>query len=118
MKYPDLGAEIPDLLLRLEGAKWVICMGVCKDDFIVSIRSRSRKVGAGILAQNLVADLGSAGGHATMAGGQIQLNQKDPYQLSEQCIINSWRWKSPLNHIPFFPHLFWGHIVELKASQS
>ena len=86
MKYPDLGAEISDLLLRLEGAKWVICMGVCKDDFIVSIRSRSRKVGAGILAQNIVGDLGSAGGHGTMAGGQIQLNQKDPYQLSEQCM--------------------------------
>ena len=85
MKYPDLGAEISDLLLRLEGAKWAICMGVWKDDFIVSIRSRSRKVGAGILAQNIIGDLGSAGGYGTMAGGKIQLNQKDPYQLSEQC---------------------------------
>ena len=84
MKYPDLGAEIADLLLRLQGAKWVICMGVYDDDFIVSIRSRSRKIGAGNLAWNIVGDQGTAGGHGTMAGGQISLNQRDPYQLSAQ----------------------------------
>ncbi|MGB7053759.1 MAG: DHH family phosphoesterase [bacterium] len=46
LKYPDLGAEIADLLLRLQGVKWVICLGVYKDDLILSVRSRSRKIGA------------------------------------------------------------------------
>jgi nanoRNase/pAp phosphatase (c-di-AMP/oligoRNAs hydrolase) len=84
MRYPDLGAEIADLLLRLSGVKWVICMGVYKDEMILSVRSRSQRVGAGNLAQHIVGDLGSSGGHGTMAGGQIHINQHDPVQLSEQ----------------------------------
>lgn len=84
MKYPDLGAEIADLLLRLKGVKWVICMGTYEDELILSVRSRSRRIGAGILAQHIVGNLGSSGGHGTMAGGQIQINQRDPFQLSEQ----------------------------------
>jgi nanoRNase/pAp phosphatase (c-di-AMP/oligoRNAs hydrolase) len=82
LKYPDLGAEIADLLLRLQGVKWVICLGVYKDDLILSVRSRSRKIGAGDLAQLIIGDLGTAGGHGTMAGGQIRIHKQDPHQLS------------------------------------
>ena len=84
LNYPDLGAEIADLLLRLQGAKWVICIGVFKDDLILSIRSRSRKIGAGDLACQMIGDLGVAGGHGTMAGGQIRIHKEDPAQLSNQ----------------------------------
>jgi nanoRNase/pAp phosphatase (c-di-AMP/oligoRNAs hydrolase) len=84
MKYPDLGAEIADLLLRLQGIKWVICFGVYNTDLILSVRSRSQRIGAGDLAQHIVGDQGSAGGHGTMAGGQIRLNQQDPSDLAEK----------------------------------
>ena len=84
MEYPDLGAEIADLLLRLQGAKWVICMGVYQGDFILSIRSRSQKIGAGKLVRRIVGELGSAGGHGTMAGGQIELKNQDPIRLFDQ----------------------------------
>ena len=84
LEYPDLGAEIADLLLRLQGIKWVICLGVYKDDLILSIRSRSRQIGAGNLASVIIGDQGAAGGHGTMAGGQIRLHKQDPYQLSNQ----------------------------------
>jgi nanoRNase/pAp phosphatase (c-di-AMP/oligoRNAs hydrolase) len=82
LKYPDFGAEIADLLLRLQGAKWVICMGMFKDDLILSVRSRSRQIGAGDLACQIIGDLGVAGGHGTMAGGQIRIHKRDPSQLS------------------------------------
>jgi len=86
MSYPDLGAEIADLLWRLRGAQWVICMGVYNNELILSVRSRSQRIGAGQLVQHIVGDQGTSGGHGTMAGGQIELHQRDPIQLSEQLI--------------------------------
>jgi nanoRNase/pAp phosphatase (c-di-AMP/oligoRNAs hydrolase) len=84
MNYPDLGAEIADLLWRLKGAKWVVCMGVFEGEMILSVRSRSQRIGAGNLVQHIVGNLGTSGGHGVMAGGQIELHQQDPIQLSEQ----------------------------------
>jgi nanoRNase/pAp phosphatase (c-di-AMP/oligoRNAs hydrolase) len=83
MNYPDLGAEIADLLLRLQDVKWVICIGVYERDLILSVRSRSRELGAGELVLQIVGDLGTAGGHGTMAGGQIRLNHRDPFSLTD-----------------------------------
>jgi nanoRNase/pAp phosphatase (c-di-AMP/oligoRNAs hydrolase) len=84
VKYPDLGAEIADLLLRLKDVKWVICMGVFEGDLILSVRSRSRQIGAGNLVQHVAGNLGSAGGHGTMAGGQIRIGDREPRQLADQ----------------------------------
>ena len=93
MNYPDLGAEIADLLLRLQDVNWVICIGVFGGDLILSVRSRSLELGAGELVQRIVGDLGTAGGHGTMAGGHIQLNQHNPQQLVDQLS------KSALQHL-------------------
>jgi len=84
MDYPDLTAETADLLLRLEGSQWVIGTGAFENDLILSVRTRSRRGGAGRLAQAMVADQGSAGGHGSMAGGQIPLNGQDPKRLAIQ----------------------------------
>lgn len=86
MQYPDLGAEIGDLLLRLQGVVWVICLGIYKEDLILSVRSRSRQIGAGDIARQIIGDLGTAGGHGTMAGGQIRIRKLDPDQLTDQII--------------------------------
>jgi nanoRNase/pAp phosphatase (c-di-AMP/oligoRNAs hydrolase) len=93
MNYPDLGAEIADLLLRLQDVNWVICIGVFGGDLVLSLRSRSLELGAGDLVQRIVGELGTAGGHGTMAGGHIQLNQHEPDQLSDQLS------KTALQHI-------------------
>jgi len=86
MKYPDLGAEIADLFLRLQGIKWVICIGVYENDLILSVRSRSQRIRAGDLARRIIGTKGTAGGHGTMAGGQIRFLQQDPVQLSNQLV--------------------------------
>jgi nanoRNase/pAp phosphatase (c-di-AMP/oligoRNAs hydrolase) len=72
--YPDLVAELADWLLRLQGVDWVICMGVYRDSLRIAVRTRSHRGGAGQMAQAIVAGDGMAGGHGTMAGGQIALN--------------------------------------------
>lgn len=74
MAYPDLVAELADWLLRLKGVSWVICMGVYEQTLRVAVRTRRHNGGAGQLAQAIVGEDGIAGGHGTMAGGQIVLS--------------------------------------------
>jgi len=102
MQYPDLAAEIADLLLRLEGMQWVICLGMYKDHLILAVRSRHRRGGAGTFAQAIIAGEGTAGGHGTMAGGQIPLHGADPAELAKQLIENGLRY---LNIAPETPHV-------------
>ena len=48
------------------------------------MRSRSRQTGAGQLVRAVVGDLGMAGGHGTMAGGQVPLHGADPAIMAER----------------------------------
>ncbi len=80
LSYPDLAAEMADVLLRLEKAQWVICMGVYQEALILSVRTRSQEHTAEELVQAIVAGEGSAGGHGTMAGGQIPLGDRGAEQ--------------------------------------
>lgn len=73
MLYPDWAAEMADWLLRLETVRWVLCTGVFGDALYLAIRTRSLEGGAGKLAQYIVGRRGVAGGHGTMAGGQMWL---------------------------------------------
>jgi len=91
MAYPDLTAEMADVLLRLEGCEWVICLGVYQDNLILAIRTRSPEGGAGRLAQAMVDRQGTAGGHGIMAGGQIPLRSRDPKRLTSRLIQEALR---------------------------
>lgn len=82
MLYPDLTAEMADLLLRLEEAEWVVCMWVHDKTFILSVRTRHPEARSGRMVQTVIGPKGTAGGHGTMAGGQIPLGGQDPQQLS------------------------------------
>jgi nanoRNase/pAp phosphatase (c-di-AMP/oligoRNAs hydrolase) len=84
ISYPDLAAEMADLLSRLEGTRWVICMGVYQDNLILAVRTRSRRGGAGQLVRAIVGDRGTAGGHGAMAGGQVPMQGEDPEQVARQ----------------------------------
>jgi nanoRNase/pAp phosphatase (c-di-AMP/oligoRNAs hydrolase) len=86
MDYPDMTAEIADLLLRLERARWVICMGEYEQKLVFSVRSRHRSDNAERLALNLVGGLGVAGGHRTIAGGQIALLDHPASAYSTQLV--------------------------------
>ncbi len=84
MSYPDQAAEIADLLSRLEGVQWVLCTGTYNDSLILAVRSRSRRTGAGMLVRAVVGNQGLAGGHGTMAGGQVPLRGVDPAVLADE----------------------------------
>jgi nanoRNase/pAp phosphatase (c-di-AMP/oligoRNAs hydrolase) len=82
MDYPDLAAEMADFLLRIEGSQWIICQGVYEDRLILSVRTHYQR-GAGHLVQSVIGERGVAGGHGSMAGGQVMLNGEDPKQLAD-----------------------------------
>jgi nanoRNase/pAp phosphatase (c-di-AMP/oligoRNAs hydrolase) len=84
MDYPDSVAEMADMLLRLEGIRWAICMGAYQGELVLSVRARGRRGGAGRLAQNMVEGRGTAGGHGAMAGGHLPLAGEDAEQVAMQ----------------------------------
>jgi len=78
MSRPDLTAEIADVLIRLETARTALCLGSHTGVLYFSLRTKRFGKDAGFLVQNLVAGMGKAGGHGTMAGGQVPLDARDP----------------------------------------
>jgi nanoRNase/pAp phosphatase (c-di-AMP/oligoRNAs hydrolase) len=69
--YPDLVAEIADLLLSYEGARFVLCMGQYEDSPYLSLRTEANYARAGTVMRQVVAQDGAAGGHGTMAGARL-----------------------------------------------
>ena len=71
VQFPEVVAELADLLLRLEGIETVLCMGHYNTEMILSLRTSSELNNAGELIRKLVQGIGSAGGHGMMAGGKV-----------------------------------------------
>jgi nanoRNase/pAp phosphatase (c-di-AMP/oligoRNAs hydrolase) len=87
MTHPDLAAEIGDFMLRLRGIQWVICLGTYKDSLIAAVRTKSRRRGgAETLMREIMGEVGTAGGHATMAGGHWPLQGQHPELVAEQLV--------------------------------
>ncbi|HTZ38736.1 MAG TPA: bifunctional oligoribonuclease/PAP phosphatase NrnA [Syntrophales bacterium] len=71
VEHLEIIAEMADLMVRVEGVKWVLSLGEFVGDLYFSLRTKKRLGSADRIAQKMVADLGSGGGHEMMAGGKI-----------------------------------------------
>jgi nanoRNase/pAp phosphatase (c-di-AMP/oligoRNAs hydrolase) len=71
LSYPDLVAEVADLLLSFEGARFVFCGGRYGNKVFLSLRADASDARAGTLMRQLIGTAGAAGGHGTMAGGRL-----------------------------------------------
>lgn len=80
MLQPDFAAEMADILIRLEGVHAALCLGQHDETLHVSLRTDQRQ-NAGLIIQKVVIPPGKAGGHGTMAGGQIPLAGQEIEQL-------------------------------------
>jgi nanoRNase/pAp phosphatase (c-di-AMP/oligoRNAs hydrolase) len=72
---PDMIGEVADLLLRHEAVDWVMCYGFFENQMLISFRTQDNRLDAGDIARKVVYKLGTGGGHASMAGGQIPLRK-------------------------------------------
>jgi nanoRNase/pAp phosphatase (c-di-AMP/oligoRNAs hydrolase) len=77
MHRPDLAAEMADMLIRSEQARAVLCLGQHGETLHFSIRTQPLGQDAGLIVQRIVVSPGKAGGHGTMAGGQVPLRGQD-----------------------------------------
>jgi nanoRNase/pAp phosphatase (c-di-AMP/oligoRNAs hydrolase) len=86
MHRPDLAAEMADLLIRLDGARAVLCLGLHEQTLHFSIRTEPLGQDAGLLVQQMIVSPGKAGGHGTMAGGQVPLAGLEREQLAIEIV--------------------------------
>ena len=71
LDYPDLVAEIADLLLPFDQARWVLSVGRWHGSVFLSIRTDVTDAHAGSLVRRVVGTRGAAGGHGQIAGGRL-----------------------------------------------
>jgi nanoRNase/pAp phosphatase (c-di-AMP/oligoRNAs hydrolase) len=81
---PDFGAEVADLLIRLDGTQVVLTLGEHKDVLQISVRTRLMGKDAGLLIQQIIPPLGTGGGHGSVAGGQVPLLNEPLEQLMQE----------------------------------
>jgi nanoRNase/pAp phosphatase (c-di-AMP/oligoRNAs hydrolase) len=86
---PDFVAEMADMVMRLEGVEWALCMGNYNGTLILSLRTNRERGGAGQMIQRLLLGLGQAGGHGQMAGGKVTNLPSD--RTARQNLVNSIR---------------------------
>lgn len=72
---PDMIGEVVDLMLRYEDADWSLCYGFYGGQALLSLRTQDTTSHAGDVARRIVRRIGTGGGHAAMAGGQISLRE-------------------------------------------
>lgn len=74
---PDFVPIVADLLLKCERMSWSLVMGRYKTRILVSIRTTRPHGDAGRVLRKIVGQLGTAGGHDMMAGGQVPCASTD-----------------------------------------
>ena len=81
--FPEVVAEMADLLIRLEGIETVLSIGGYNKELILSLRTTSRQRNAGEIIRRLVNGNGTAGGHGMMAGGKLDRMPEGPAALHQ-----------------------------------
>ena len=71
LSYPDLVAEIADLLLPYDQAHWVLCVGQHRGSVYASLRTDVEHAHAGGIMRRVFDGRGAAGGHGQIAGGKL-----------------------------------------------
>jgi nanoRNase/pAp phosphatase (c-di-AMP/oligoRNAs hydrolase) len=69
----DALPQAADYLVNLESVTTAVIAGIIEETIQLSARSIDSRIHVGTLLQEAFSDVGSAGGHSNMAGGQIPL---------------------------------------------
>ena len=83
LSYPDLVAEVADLLLSFDRAKFVLCGGRYGTRAFLSLRTDASEKRAGSLMRKIIDTQGAAGGHGTMAGGRLHQPIENEAQMEK-----------------------------------
>jgi nanoRNase/pAp phosphatase (c-di-AMP/oligoRNAs hydrolase) len=81
LDYPDLVAEVADMMLPFDKARWVICVGQHENNVYLSLRTDVPTANAGQVIRRVVDARGAAGGHGMIAGGRLFAEVRDEAEL-------------------------------------
>jgi len=90
IQHPDSVSLVADLLLRHERMAWSFVTGVWKGELCVSLRGLHGRGHAGTTLRGVLGKRGRGGGHGTMAGGKIPLNDmtvEQREQLEKELVL-------------------------------
>ncbi|WP_027185391.1 DHH family phosphoesterase [Desulfovibrio inopinatus] len=73
MESPDILVILADFFTRVHGLSWVVVCGNCEKKAVAVFRGDGLHRDMGAFSQILYADVGSAGGHKSMARAEIDL---------------------------------------------
>ena len=91
----DFVPYVADFYLQLEDVQWTIVSGVVNDTFVVSVRNLGYSRNAGDFVRRWFNDIGSAGGHRTMAKAVVPLEAfQRKFGTYEGCASTSGCWSS------------------------
>ncbi|MFP4581649.1 MAG: DHH family phosphoesterase [Candidatus Sumerlaeia bacterium] len=80
---PDIIGEMADLLLRDEESNCTLCYGFYEKRVLLSLRIENPDLDAGKVMRGIVSKMGTGGGHKTLAGGQIPLEDRSRAKREE-----------------------------------
>ncbi len=83
LDYPDLVAEVADLMLPYDRCRWVLCVGYHEGHVYLSARTDQPHATAGATMRNVVSANGAAGGHGMIAGGRMFAEVRDEAALKK-----------------------------------
>jgi nanoRNase/pAp phosphatase (c-di-AMP/oligoRNAs hydrolase) len=81
LDYPDLVAEVADLMLPYDRARWVICVGQHENSVYLSLRTDVATANAGQVIRRVLGARGAGGGHGMIAGGRLFAEVRDDAEL-------------------------------------
>lgn len=104
MDSPDILVILADFFLRVYGISWTATCGVCGENLVLIFRGDGLHKDMGQTASSLFGDMGSAGGHATMARAEIPLEKigdQDPEEFIRQRLRTRKRpFRGEVFHVP------------------
>lgn len=96
---PDILVILADFFMRVHGLSWVLISGLHDGKLVLVFRGDGLRRDMGKFAQNLFGDLGSAGGHRSMARAEIPL-EKIGNQHAQQFILERLARKRKKSTVP------------------
>jgi len=84
----DVIPQMAEFCLQIEGVEWGVVSGLVKDRVVISVRNVGYVKSAGEIMKKLYDDIGSAGGHRSMAKAVVPLDRfKEKFgEVSEKVI--------------------------------
>jgi len=71
----DFIPYVADFFLQLEDVKWTVIAGIVHESLVISVRNLGYTKNAGEFVRRYFADVGSAGGHRSMAKAVVPVSQ-------------------------------------------